>query len=361
MQKKIKVMHFVSGLKNGGVEKVLENYTKKLNGSFPIDDIIVYQHDASSDKLEMMKKMGNTLVEIPYKKTHPLLNLISTYKLIKKEKPDIVHAHMNLLSFFPLMIAKFLGIRVRIAHSHIANDNINPKLAPIFKQLNILFANYYMACGEKAGRYMFGNKKFYILYNAIDQSKYTFSESSRRNLRKRYGIDDKDIVLGTIGRLTKQKNQKFLIDIFQKYNVLHKQSKLMIIGDGELKESLISYAKVKNCYKNIIFIGKTNIPEKYYSVFDYFLLPSLYEGLPVVAIEAQASGINTLLSCNIDKSVKYNDNLLFLPTNNADLWVNAIFSFHNKRSSATDNNYNIDLQFPKLFHFYEKFLQHSAK
>ena len=68
MQKKIKVMHFVSGLKNGGVEKVLENYTKKLNGSFPIDDIIVYQHDASSDKLEMMKKMGNTLVEIPYKK-----------------------------------------------------------------------------------------------------------------------------------------------------------------------------------------------------------------------------------------------------------------------------------------------------
>lgn len=357
MVKRIKVIHFVSGMKNGGVEEILKNYTELLNKNCPIENIIVYQHEANKARLNQMTSIGNKLVEIPYKKEHPLKNLIATYSIIKKEKPDVVHAHMNLLNFFPLSIAKLLNVKVRISHAHIANDNVNHILAPVFKKLNLLFANYNFACGEKAGKYMFGRKKFYIIYNAINQNKFKYNVAYREKLRREFNVSDNTIILGTIGRLTKQKNQVFLIKLFKKYNSIIPNSRLFIVGNGELENYLVNYAKNNGIQNKIYFINETSNPQKFYSLFDYFLLPSLYEGLPLVAVEAQASGINTILSDNIDRSVKFNSNVSFLPLN-SNKWITKIReSKKNFRSQINEKNcYNIGFQYNKLFNLYINFL-----
>lgn len=364
--KKIKVMHFVSGFKNGGVEQVVLNYTGLLNKNYNIQESIVYQHKANPEKLDLSKSLGNQMYQIPFKKTHPIKNLIATYKLIKQERPDIVHAHMNLVNFFPLIVAKMLKIPVRISHSHIAQNNINFKLASLFKKLNLLFATDLMACGEKAGKYMYGNHKFTILYNAIDQSKYKFNLNYRKEIRNKYNISGNTLLIGSIGRNVKQKNQKFLIDIFSKFLTKNPNAKLMLIGDGPLSSSLDNYISKKNCSKKIIRIKNVLSTEKYYSAFDAFLLPSLYEGLPVVAIEAQANGLLTLLSDSIDKTVSYNDGKTFFISinNGTEGWIkklNHIRFNMTDRQKIYSKNYDIKYQYKFLFSYYKKLIMKSAR
>lgn len=353
--KKIKIMHFVSGIGNDGVAQVLTNYTGRINKEFPIDESIVYQHKADVKQLKLEQKLGNKTYRIPFKSKHPIKNLKATYHLIKNKKPDIVEAHMNLVNFFPLFIAWVLRVPVRISHSHIAHDvdNINPKFAPLFKKLNIIFANNLVACGEVAGKYMYGNKKFHIVYNAIDQNKFKFSEQSREEIRHKYNIAESTVVLGNIGRITKQKNQKFLIDIFRDYLQENDDAVLFIIGNGELEDSINNYIKEKKIQNKVIRITGVASTEKFYSAFDTFLLPSLYEGLPVVAVEAQANGVPTLLSKNIDSSVIYSNDVKLLPIDKGTkIWIDNIKRNNRNDKLSKDDKYDIRQQYKKLFSYY---------
>lgn len=355
--KKIKIMHFVSGIGNDGVAQVLTNYTGRMNQKFPIEESIVYQHKADARRLKLEQELGNDTYRIPFKAKHPIRNLKATYKLIKNKKPDIVEAHMNLVNFFPLFVAWMLKVPVRISHSHIAQDadNINSKLAPWFKKLNIIFANTLVACGEEAGKYMYGNRKFHIIYNAIDQSEYKFNEKYRDEIRHKYNISDTTVVIGNIGRITKQKNQKFLIDVFTDYLKENSDAVLFIIGNGELENKLDQYIKERNIEDKVIRIEGVTSTEKFYSVFDVFLLPSLYEGLPVVAIEAQASGVKILMSDNIDPTVKYTNSVSFLPLNKGTKpWVHNIIKKYKRAELCEDNKYNIEIQYVNLYKFYKK-------
>lgn len=356
--KKIKVIHFVSGIGNDGVAQYLINYTRLMNQNYPIDETIVYQHEANPVKLKLEEDIGNKTVRIPFKSKHPLKNLIATYRIIHNEKPDIVEAHMNLVNFFPLFIAWLCRVPVRISHSHIAQDinNINPHLAPLFKKLCILFSNSLVACGEAAGKYMYGNKNFHIIYNAIDLKKYSYNLASRKEIRKKYGIDSDSMVIGNIGRINVQKNQKFLIDIFADYLQENPNAFLFIIGNGEFddEQDLANYIKKKNCKKNVIRIEGVKSTEKFYSAFDIFALPSLYEGLPVVGVEAQASGVTTLLSKNIDPSVVYSVDTQLLPIDQGTrCWIENFKRTGNRSlSDAYTEKYNIDFQFKNLYKFY---------
>lgn len=354
--KKIKVIHFVSGFKDGGVEQMLLNYTKLLNNHLPIDNIIVYQHSANESKKELSESYGNRMYRIPFKKSHPISNLRMTYKILKDERPDVVHAHMNLVNFFPLSVAWFLRIPVRISHSHIAEDNVNSTLAPFFKRMNILFATSLAACGEKAGLYMYGKNKFKIIYNAIDEDRYIFSARSREKLRKRFHISNDTIVLGTVGKANKQKNQFFLIDVFAKYHQLNENSQLIIVGDGEFSDQLDEYIRQKHCQNSVIRVKSVRSTEEYYSCFDYFLLPSLYEGLPVSAIEAQASGVRCLLSDTIDKTTSFSKFVKFLPINmGVNPWVDALQTLPlGNRQVDKNNKYNIKKEYKQLYDYYVK-------
>lgn len=207
--KKYVVMHFVAGLKNGGVEKLIENYTNELI-KYNFQFIIVYQHQTTSDQLMYFEEHGVRCIRIPSKKRHPLRNLIATRRVIKEYNPDMVHTHMNLMNFFPLSIAWMQNISIRICHSHIANNNIGiPVLDLLFKKMNLIFGNVFFACGKSAGDYMYGKKKYEIIYNAIPQEKFRFNEEERNYIRDKFNINDKTLLLGNIGRVTNQKNQIF--------------------------------------------------------------------------------------------------------------------------------------------------------
>lgn len=363
--KKIKIMHFVSGIGNDGVTQFLTNYTSRLNKKNNVSEIIVYQHKPNVTKLKLEQSIGNKTYRVPFKAKHPIKNLFATYRLIKKEKPDIVEAHMNLVNFFPLSVAWFCRVPVRISHSHIAQDidNINPKLSTLFKKLCIIFSTNLVACGENAGKYMYGNRNFHIVYNAINLKKYSYNPKSREEVREKYGIDTDSMIIGNIGRINIQKNQKFLIDIFADYLQENPNAFLFIIGNGEPndEQKLVDYIKKKSCQENVIRIEGVKSTEKFYSAFDIFALPSLYEGLPVVGVEAQASGVTTLLSKNIDPSVVYSTNTKLLPIDQGTrCWIENFKRTDNRSlSDAYNEKYNIDLQFKKLYKFYSNLLNNK--
>lgn len=358
-------MHFVSGIGNDGVTQFLTNYTSRLNKKNNVSEIIVYQHKPNVTKLKLEQSIGNKTYRVPFKAKHPIKNLFATYRLIKKEKPDIVEAHMNLVNFFPLSVAWFCRVPVRISHSHIAQDidNINPKLSTLFKKLCIIFSTNLVACGENAGKYMYGNRNFHIVYNAINLKKYSYNPKSREEVREKYGIDTDSMIIGNIGRINIQKNQKFLIDIFADYLQENPNAFLFIIGNGEPndEQKLVDYIKKKSCQENVIRIEGVKSTEKFYSAFDIFALPSLYEGLPVVGVEAQASGVTTLLSKNIDPSVVYSTNTKLLPIDQGTrCWIENFKRTDNRSlSDAYNEKYNIDLQFKKLYKFYSNLLNNK--
>lgn len=323
---KLKVCHFVSGLKSGGVETMIYNYCKEI-GNIYYDWYIVYQHEPSKKNIDEFERLEFKFKRVPSKVKYPIRNFIETYKYIKDNKFDVVHCHMTLMNVFPLFAAKLLGVKTRICHSH--NSDVRKKnisflfLEKVLKKLCIDFSTDLVACGNDAGKYMYNNRRFSILNNAMEIDKYKFNKKTRDEIRKKLGIKEDEVVLGHIGRFAKQKNHFFLIDMYKKYISINSNSKLILIGDGELKEEIVRLVEENNLEKNVIFTGIVNNTHEYYSAFDAFLLPSLWEGFPVVSVEAQISGVTCFLSETIDKRCKINDNVYFLELN-TELWVHQV-------------------------------------
>lgn len=365
----MKVMHFTAGFVNGGVEQVLLNYTGKINKEYDVSESIVYLHKADAEKEKLSKQLGNKMYQIPARRENFFGNLKATYKLIKQERPDIVHSHMSLMNFFPLTIAKILGVPVRVSHSHLAksgNDSIKDK---IYKKLTKWSANELVACGEEAGKYLYGDEKFNILFNAVDQKKYQFNQEARLKVREKYNIPKNAFLIGNIGRIIKQKNQIFLVKIFDEFYKYHPDSYLMIIGKGEKDQNgeseLDDYIKSRNSASHIIRVSSVKSADKFYSAFDVFTMPSLYEGLPVVAIEAQASGIPTVLSKSIDKSVVFSEKVDLVSINDGiEPWIEKLGFWKEQKVNRTftgNDNYNINVQYKKLFNWYSSWLKKYSK
>lgn len=344
--RKIKVCHVVCGLKSGGVESVIYNYCSAA-GNNKYEWYLLYQHEPSKKNIYEFEKIGFYLQRIPSKARHPIKNYKDTYNFLKNEKIDVVHCHMTLMNFIPLIAARKLKIRVRICHSHnsdIRKKNVFVKLfEKILKVLCIKNSTHLVACGEEAGKYMFGKKKFQILHNAMDLEKYQYSENNRKNIRKKYNISDNKYVVGHIGRFTKQKNQIFIIELFKKIYEEDKNFVLFLIGDGEQKKFIIDKIKEYGLDKNVILPGILNNVNQVYSAFDLFILPSLWEGLPVVSIEAQASGVQTILSNNIDKKAIIEKEKCTMLDLNIEKWKKQILKEkHNKSDRNIDMNFFIN-------------------
>lgn len=324
---KIKVCHVVSALESGGVESVIYNYCSKIDRE-KFEFHILYQRKATQKNRDEFEKIGVFMKEIPGKVKHPLKNYYETKKYLKDNDIDVVHAHMTLVNFIPLLAAKKLGLKLRISHSH-NNDvrkksNVKKFFEKIMKKLTLYYSNIRMACGVDAGQYLYENKDFIVLNNALDLEKYKYDIKKGKILREKYDISSNSFVIGNIGRFTEQKNQIFLLDIFSEINKRFKDSYLLIIGDGDLRENLVKHAKDLNVYDKVIFTGIIDNVNDYYSMMDLFVLPSLWEGLPVVGIEAQASGLKCLFSKNIDKNVCVLENNIKMLPLELEKWVNAI-------------------------------------
>ena len=293
----------------GGVESVIMNYYRHLDHSKIHFDFIC-DEDSTHIPYDEIKKLGGRVFLVPkYQKLPKYLKALE--KIFKENQYRIVHSNINTLSVFPLYAAKKAGVPIRISHSH---STSNPKewkrnlIKNILRPFSKRYATDYFACSELAGRYLFGNKAFdrgevKIIHNAIDVDKFKFDEAARKKLRQEFGIKDSTVVIGHVGRFVQQKNHTFLVDVFKEYHKKNPDSKLLLVGSGPLEDEIKKKVERLDLEDSVLFLGQRDDINKLYSVMDVFCLPSLYEGLPVVGIEAQATGLPTIFSNRISKEV----------------------------------------------------------
>lgn len=365
---KVKIMHFVCGLKAGGVEQMLLNYcTEILKISDKYQFVIVFQHkpvDLTKNNFEII---GCKTIQITSKKKNFFKNLVDSYKIIQKENPNIVHSHMTLMNFFALFPAKIAGVKVRISHSHNAymNKTILFKLfLYVCRNLCILFSTHLVACGKYAGISLFGQKRYdegkvKIINNAIDLTKFKFNENTRNRVRHQLKVENK-LVVGHIGRFSKQKNHEFLIKVFEKIHELKHNSVLVLVGVGELEEeikNLVHQKKLDDCVK---FLGKRNDCNELYQAMDVFVLPSNYEGLTVVGIEAQSIGLPCIFSTSVAEETKISPNVKFLSLeDSSEKWAKEAIELSKlgiakDNTYASDHGYDIKKEAFKLVEFYDE-------
>lgn len=356
----IKILQFVSGINSGGVEQFLINYSSILNKKPDVSQVIAYQHEPDQGCYKKLENAGNKCIRIHDKKKHPVKNIIDTFCLIRQERPDIIHANMNLLNFVPLCCGLICGVKVRISHSHIAFRNIgSPFAEKIFKILNLIFSNELLACGYKAGKYMYGNRKFRVIHNSIDLKTFSFDNNKRIGIRNILGISSDEILVGNVGRLTNQKNQIFLIDVMREIVSVNHKFKLLILGNGELEKTLKNAIKLNKLENNVIIHSSVTNIDEYYDAMDVFALPSLYEGFPVSLVEVQANGLNSLVSNTVDKTAKLNQNVTFLDYNNIELWKDSILKqkFGSRKVDKDRfSEFNINNSSLSLYKLYKKMI-----
>ena len=304
----------------GGMESYIHNIYQNLDKNR-------YQFDFVCDFPDMVLKdyylsQGSTIYFIPPKNKGLFKHLISMYKIIKQGGYKIVYFNiMNAGYALNMLPAYLLGCKI-IAHSHNAGTH-KIRIHQLFKGLLKRLAKTKLACSEVAGQFMFGDDTCYsVINNGIDLDKYQFSDAAYHAIRKQFAWDNKKIILH-VARMDQQKNPHFVLDIMKRINRLDKDIHLAYVGDGPMKAELIERIKNENI-QNISLLGiREDIPQLMIAA-DVFILPSLFEGLPITAIEAQASGSPLLLSENISPATKILDTTEFLPISHADTWANEI-------------------------------------
>lgn len=294
----IRVLQVVTYMQRGGLETMLMNYYRNVDRSKVQFDFLVHRDfEADYDKeiLELGGKIHHLPVLNPFGPDY-LKQLDRFYK----EHPEykIVHSHLDCLAGIPLKYAKKNNIPVRIAHAHNSNQTKNLKYPiKMFCRGNITKnANYLFACSEEAGKWMYQGAPFEVLHNAIDAEKYIYNIEIRNKVRSGLGFDSNTLVVGHIGRFMPQKNHSFLLDIFAEVLKQRSNSILLLVGEGDLETETKKKACDLGISKNVIFAGvRSDVPELLQAM-DVFMLPSLYEGLPLVMVEAQAAGLPCLIS-----------------------------------------------------------------
>ena len=360
----IRILMFIPGIIGGGVEQFIINFVKYLPENCKVN--IVYQHEPNEVCLKKFEEVGCKTARIVSKKENPLGNFIQSYKIIKAVNPHIVHSHMNQFSFIPLFAARILRVKNRIAHSHI-NEMSEKWFTKVINHFGIfltnLFCNYRLSCGIEASRYLFKNRNSIIIENGIDIKKFKYNDVDRKKIREDLGISN-NIVLGNVGRLTNQKNQKKLIKVFSEIVKINSNYRLIIIGSGELKNDLINLVQDLNLTDYIIFIDSTNVIEKYYSSFDLFVLPSLYEGFPVCAVESQVNGIPCIFNDTFDKTTIFNENVSIINFEEDDYKIaNYIINLNIKRIDSINKllmNYDEETSAKKIYSIYRKMIEREV-
>lgn len=360
--KKILVVGLTDNL--GGIESFFLTYYRRLDKKkFHFDFVTIFQKIAFQEEFE---KDGCQIYSLPNVKKHPYRYQKELRKLMRENHYDVVHVHMlSAANILPLKIAKSLKVEKIIAHSH--NSDIPKGMArKLLHQKNQkkigTYANVLVACSKKAGDWLFGKDASYtILHNAVEVEKFAYQEDYRKKIREDLKIGD-SYLIGHIGRFCEQKNQEFIIEILKMCSDENKNIKLLMIGNGKDKEKIKQKVKSYDLEDKVLMLDNTLDVHQYYSAFDLFIMPSKFEGLVIVGVEAQANGLPVLFSDTISKEIQANDNVEFLGIDDATVWKERILSLekqgkknrHFEREKFQNAGYDIDTQAKNLERIYEE-------
>lgn len=309
-QKPIRILQVFARMDRGGAETMIMNLYRNINRSKVQFDFVVHTTDKCAFDEEIIA-LGGKIYRVPmyngrnhvkYKKSwNDLFSKYSEYK--------IIHAHIRSTSSIFLKIAQKFKITT-IAHSHSTSNGsgIIANFKNVLQKNIVTYSDFLLAASEEAGKWLFGsevikNDNFFVLNNAIETEKFLYNPKIRVKIRKELGLKD-EFMVGHIGSFGKVKNHEFLIDIFESISKKNNNAKLLLVGDGGLRSEIEAKVEKLGLKEKIIFTGIQPNANDFLQAMDVFLMPSLYEGLPVALVEAQASGIQCVISDNITDEVK---------------------------------------------------------
>ena len=301
----IRILQCVNNMHRAGLETMLMNYFRHMDRDRIMFDFLTHRPQ-EADYDEEIRSLGGIVYHAPrlYPQNYPAYFRYMSCFFREHPEYTIVHSHIDAMSYLPLAAAKRAGVPVRIAHSH--NTGIDPGLKyPLkmyFRYRLPSVATDFLACGMEAGEFLFRGRPFKVIPNAIDGSKFAFRQETRDEVRNELRLDG-SFVIGSVGRLTYQKNLPFLLRVFRELAGLCPEAVLLIIGGGEEEAALKKTTGEYGISERVRFLGVRGDVDRLYQAMDVFVMPSHYEGLPVVGVEAQFSGLPCVFSANITREL----------------------------------------------------------
>ena len=357
---KILVINTVPTDKNG-ITNVIFNYLKAMGNDVAFDYVAINNPDAFY--VNFLEEKGAALYIL--KRKNVLRYIWSLCKIIKQNKYDAIHVHGNSHTVvLELLAAKLAGCKVRIIHAHSTGCNsvaLHKLLAGLFDCL----CTDRLACGESAGKFMFGLKPFEIINNGVDVEKFSFDYKTREALRIKLALAENDILIGHVGYFMPVKNQSFLVDVFAELARNDSRYHLVLIGDGAMRTEIEQKVASLGLTNKVTFTGNIDNVSEYLNAIDIVIMPSLYEGLPLTLVEQQANGLQCIVSDTITEEVDKTGNLCFvsLQAPISD-WVHTIENSHcmqNREQRSKDAivaiekaGYSIQREAKKLVEYYKK-------
>lgn len=343
----IRILQEVTFLGTGGVETLLMNIYRNIDRSKIQFDFMTHREKGVGFYEKEIEELGGKIYSgIPFNPVHHTKYLKSLDNFFEKHQEyKIIHAH-NAFSMFTLRSAMKHGVPVRIAHSHNARPKLLHYKTPFkyyAKSKIKKYATDMFACSNLAGKYYYGKKamnagKVVVMKNGIDTNKFKFNDDVRRKIRNELNLNNNTIAIVHIGRFDIQKNHEFLIDIFNSLVAQNKNYKLFLFGEGELESKVKQKVNEFGISDNVIFMGVNGNVNEYLQAMDLFILPSLFEGLPLTGIEAQTSGLPCLFADTITKETKITENVEFISIKETPkYWADKIINMTNKQNDRKDS------------------------
>lgn len=339
----IRILHVIGSLNNGGSQAMVMNLYRNIDRKKVQFDFIIDREDEVFFADEI-KELGGRIFTVPTFKGWNILSYLKSWNDFFKNHTDykIIHGHVRSTASLYLNIANRYGL-TSISHSH--NTSSGRGVFAVVKnimQYPIRFsADYFFACSKEAGEWLFGRKisekkNYFVLKNAIDSKKFIIDSEIREEIRKKHNVSDK-FVIGHVGRFHPQKNHQFLLDVFFEVRKKDSSAVLMLVGDGTLKHDIEEKAIKLGILNSIIFIGVSSEVPKIMQAMDAFVFPSLYEGLGIVVIEAQASGLFCVVADTIPDETNITNEVKYLALNRSSAyWADEII-LTRKTHKRTDN------------------------
>lgn len=328
----IRVLHIVSGMFLGGAQVMIMNIYRVIDREKIQFDFIVDHPDQQTYFEAEIKELGGRIYRMPRFKGYNIAEICNTWKIFFEEHPEykILHSHVRSYASIYLPIAKKYGLKT-IVHSHsISNGKgFTAIIKKIFQYPIRYQADYFLGCSREAGEWLFGKRiagsgRYHVLLNGIDVEKFKYNAKAKQKLCKELKIGDK-FVFGHVGRFHESKNHMFLLELYKILKIDFPKSKLVLVGDGGLRESIENRIRELDLEADVILTGNRGDVENFYSLFDCLLFPSKWEGFPVTIIEAQAAGLPCFISDTVTKTIKVSEQVTYLSiANGVSIWRNAI-------------------------------------
>ncbi len=357
----IRVLMVVPNMHRAGLETLIMNIYRNIDRSRVQFDFLVH-YTTRFDYDDEIETLGGRIYRLGVREDNRFFKYLGDLKRFFRAHPEyrVVHGHMESFGFLYSRAAKRAGVPTIIAHSH--NALIEPTLKGRVKSLMnkpwSRYANVLFACSDKAGKFMFGDKPFTVINNGIRCEDFVYDPAVREEMRRELGVEDK-VVIGHIGRFERQKNHTFLIDLFRTYAETHENACLLLVGEGHLLEDAKAQVEALGLQEKVRFLGVRSDTARLYQAMDLFLLPSLFEGLPVVGVEAQSAGLPMLTSDTVTEELKITDLVEMLPLDAGhDAWcrkMDDMLAGKTRRDTLDEMNaagYNIRKTADELQAFY---------